>query len=551
MDVSQQERERDALQVELLSSAGLPVDATEHDVANAPFQSIVQSINDPAVVLLNAEGRITFWNAGAERLWGYRDTEVIDQPFALLFTVDAVDRNCPQLELKTARREGRAEHAHWHVHKGGGHFWGSGVTTPVQDRELLGYLCIIRDLTEQKLGQEKSLGHEAIQRDRIAELEAANQQRDKFLATISHEIRNPLAPILTALQVMQQHAAEENTIQQQTRGVIERQIRQLAHLVDDLLETSRFQAGKLQIRREPTDLRAVLERAAESAWPFIHDRGHELKLSIGREPIWLHGDPTRLEQVFLNLLHNAAKFTDCGGQISLTVRLSKDQVVVTVSDNGIGIPADMLQEIFKMFTQVDHSQQQSQEGLGIGLSLVKQLTEMHDGSISVRSDGPNLGSEFSVHLPISTERKSQNAIVDRDHINASGGLRILLADDNRDAAFTLSIILKGSGNEVRTASNGIEALELAETFQPDVVLMDIGMPKLNGYQTAQRMRQQPWGRSALLVAVTGWGQEEDKRRTEAAGFDHHLIKPIELSELRRLLATHPQSDRQTIVVAQR
>ncbi len=375
----------------------------------------------------------------------------------------------------------------------------------------------------------------------IGQLRDADRRKDEFLATLAHELRNPLAPIRNALHILR--LADGNTESvEKVRSIMERQLQQMVRLVDDLLDASRISRGKITLQKERVQLATVVQSAVEVSRPLIEAGGHELTVSVPPEPLFLDADLTRLAQVLANLLNNAAKYTNRGGHIWLTAEREGSDVVVAVEDTGIGIAADMLPKIFEMFTQVDRSLERSQGGLGIGLSLVKRLVEMHGGSVEASSDGPGKGSRFVVRLPVvlSLAQDSQRVTGGGERGGPLAGRRILVADDNRDSADSLAVILRMMGNEVQTVYDGLGAVEAAEAWRPDLVLLDLGMPKLNGYAVARRVRQQPWGRHMVLVAVTGWGQEEDKRRSKEAGFDHHLVKPVEAADLERLLAESQQ-----------
>jgi CheY-like chemotaxis protein/two-component sensor histidine kinase len=322
--------------------------------------------------------------------------------------------------------------------------------------------------------------------------------------------------------------------------MIERQVQQMVRLVDDLLDLSRISRGKTELRQERVELAAVLYSAVETSRPLIEQSGHELTVTLPPEPIPLDGDPTRLAQVFSNLLNNAAKYTAGAGHIWLTAEREdgSGSVTVRVRDNGLGISEEMLPLIFEMFTQVDRSLERAQGGLGIGLTLVKRLVEMHGGTVEARSKGPNRGSEFAVRLPVASEMKPTEK-----RAMASGGeniisrpkRRILVVDDNRDSVESLAMMLRMMGNEVRTAFDGIEAVDAAGTFNPEVILLDIGLPRLNGFDAARRIRGQEGGKNMVIVALTGWGQKEDRRRSQEAGFDHHIVKPVDPATLEKLL----------------
>jgi PAS domain S-box-containing protein len=365
-------------------------------------------------------------------------------------------------------------------------------------------------------------------KDSEAALKEADRRKDEFLATLAHELRNPLAPIRNALQLIRQVGGEES-IRNQATTMMERQVAQMVRLIDDLLDLSRITRNKLELRKEWVEFAVAVQSAVETARPLIESFGHTLTVSVPTEPILLHADLTRLAQVFSNLLTNAAKYTDRGGSISLVAELDGIELVARVRDNGVGIPADMLPHVFDMFVQVDRSLEKSQGGLGIGLTLVKRLIELHGGRVEANSSGPGRGSEFVVRLPIlvniaaTSRRPSPSNGRTENKLDA----RILIADDNKDSAESLAMLLQLRGAEVRTVHDGLEAIETAKAFQPDLVLLDIGMPKLNGYDAARRLREQPWSGKATIVAMTGWGQPDDKRRAADAGFDHHLTKPIE------------------------
>jgi PAS domain S-box-containing protein len=366
-------------------------------------------------------------------------------------------------------------------------------------------------------------------------LKESDRRKDEFLATLAHELRNPLAPIRNGLQIMRLSSDNPEAVEQ-ARIMMDRQLGQMVRLVDDLLDVNRIGRGKLELRKSRVELAAVLNNAVETSRPIIETGGQQFTVSLPSQPIFLDADMTRLGQAFTNLLNNAAKFSEPGGRIELTAERQGSDVVVRVTDCGIGIPPEMLHKIFDLFTQVDRSLERARGGLGIGLTLVKRLVEMHGGSVEARSDGPGRGSEFVVRLPILIESPKVAVPEQSPEQPARTALRILVVDDNHDLARSLAKLLKLIGNETHIAHDGLEAIELAARVSPDVVLMDIGMPKLNGYDAARRIREQPWGKELLLVAVTGWGQDEDRRQSQEAGFDEHMVKPVDFTALTRVLA---------------
>jgi signal transduction histidine kinase len=374
----------------------------------------------------------------------------------------------------------------------------------------------------------------------------ADRRKDEFLATLAHELRNPLAPIRNAVQIMRL-AASNQEVTEQARQTIERQLAQLVRLVDDLLDLSRITRNKIDLRKERVVLASIIQSAVEISLPLIEASAHELKVALPPQTVWLNADLTRMAQVVANLLNNAAKYTPERGRIWLTAELTsrereRPEAVIRVRDSGIGIPPDMLPHIFEMFAQVETSRDRAQGGLGIGLTLVKSLVEMHGGSVQATSAGPGQGSEFTVRLPIASQVPTTGA-AGRAHEEEADkkvpARRILVVDDNRDSAESLGLLLQMMGNEVRIAHDGRSALEEAGAFRPDFALVDIGMPGMSGYEVAQRLRERPELRGVVLIALTGWGQEEDYRRSYEAGFHHHLTKPTDLAALKKLLTSLP------------
>lgn len=366
-------------------------------------------------------------------------------------------------------------------------------------------------------------------------LRDADRRKDEFLATLAHELRNPLAPMRTAVELLRMKGADIPELQW-ARDVIDRQTQAMTRLIDDLMDVSRINQGKVKLKREQVELAKIVLGSVETSHPLIEEMGHELTVTLPPGPVIVDADPIRLAQVILNLLNNAAKYTERGGRIDLRAELQGSDVVVSVTDTGIGIPADKLPTLFEMFSQVEGALSRSQGGLGIGLCLVKRLVEMHGGSIEAKSDGPGRGSEFVIRLPIVVEQTyPRPAIHDVENAKLISNLRILVVDDNRDAAESLAMLLTAMGNNVHTAHDGEEAVAAARKFRPDVVLCDIGLPKLNGYEACRRMKEQAWDKKMILVAVTGWGQDEDRRRASEAGFDYHMVKPVNLNNLCNIL----------------
>ncbi len=367
----------------------------------------------------------------------------------------------------------------------------------------------------------------------VAGLREADRKKDEFLATLAHELRNPLAPIRNAVEFLRMKGPQQPDLEN-IRDMIDRQVRQMTRLVDDLLDVSRISRGKISLQKQRVSLSLIVSNAVEACRPMLESQGHTLEVALPPEPLYLEGDTTRLTQVFVNLFNNAAKYTPAGGHVWLTVERQGSDVVVRVKDDGSGIPATMLTRIFEMFVQVDRSLERTTGGLGIGLTLVQKIVDMHGGRIEAHSEGPGKGSEFVVRLPLTVGAGAETG--GGHPVSYVTPLRILIVDDNRDAADSLAMMLRLKGHEVYTAYDGIQAVETANSLRPDVALLDIGMPRLNGYEAARRIRTQPWAKAVVLVALTGWGQEEDKRLAEEAGFNSHFTKPVDTVALESLLA---------------
>jgi signal transduction histidine kinase/CheY-like chemotaxis protein len=377
-------------------------------------------------------------------------------------------------------------------------------------------------------------GHLVERQKTEQQLRNADRRKDEFLATLGHELRNPLSPILNSLEILKLSGAFEDARTAPACAVMERQVHHLNRLVDDLLEVSRITRGIIEVKKELLDLSAIVKAAVETSRPLLDNLRHEIRLDLQTDQICVAGDPVRLTQVFANLLNNAAKYTNHGGLITIATRCENGEAIVSVKDNGIGIAANVLNQVFDMFMQVDRSTRRSQGGLGIGLTLVKSLVQMHGGSVEAKSDGPGLGSEFIVRLPL-LEAAAMPQETQR-RIQPLPERRILIVDDSRDGGESLAMLLRVLGAEVALAHSGRQALECVASFQPDVVLLDIGMPGMDGYEVARRIRANPAYRSMQLIALTGWGQDEDRQRSAAAGFNHHLVKPADVDKLRQLLS---------------
>jgi PAS domain S-box-containing protein len=513
------------------------------------------SIGD-AVITTDTEGRITSVNPVAELLTGWAQQDAQGEPLERVFQIVNEESRRPVenpalLALREGKIVGLANHTIL-IARDETERAIDDSAAPIKDEQgnILGVVLIFRDVSERREDEarlrqsEAELRQVADENARLVEaLKESDRRKDEFLAILAHELRNPLAPVRNAVQIFRAKGPPVPELQWATE-VIDRQIHQMTRLVDDLLDVSRITRGKIELRKERIELAAIVSSAVEAGRPLLEKWGHELTVTIPPLPIHIEADLTRLSQVLLNLINNAAKYMDQAGRIWVTAELQGPHVLIRVRDTGIGIPREMLPRIFDMFTQVDRSLERSEGGLGIGLTLVQRLVEMHAGTVEARSEGPGQGSEFIVCLPVAAavEAEVEGTAGAEKEVEAPSALRILVVDDNQDAADSLGMLLGMMGNEVHTAHDGLEAVGAAAAFQPDVVLLDIGLPKLNGYEAARRIREQQGGAEILLVALTGWGQEDDRRQSREAGFDHHMTKPVEFEALQKLLAeTGPRS----------
>jgi PAS domain S-box-containing protein len=485
------------------------------------------------VLVTDVKGRLTLMNPAAEALTGWSLAEAKGKRWYEVFVVAPEDaREGVESPIDRVLREGRVVHERDPLmlkSRSGGTIPIAYSAAPVQahEEQVSGVVLVFRDESDRRRTE--------------LTLQNADRRKDEFLATLAHELRNPLAPICTGLELLNMSPEEPKTAEE-IRSMMQRQAQHMVRLIDDLLDVSRITRGKLELRMSRVELDEIVRDAVAATRPLLNEAGHRLSIRMPDRPICVYADANRLTQVLTNLLNNAAKYTPHGGQIDLAAELSHGEVTMTVADSGIGIPAEKLNSVFDMFTQIHEGPRAGHTGLGIGLTLVKRLVEMHNGKVEVHSRGPNLGTTFIVRLPVLSEPpgESNGAQPEAQQVPLMKMRRILVVDDNADALESLSRLVGLMGNEVRRAHNGLEALEVGRTFQPEIVLMDLGMPGLSGYEAACRMRQESWGRDLMLIATTGWGQEEDRRRTAEAGFDRHLIKPIGMAALQEALGASPQ-----------
>jgi PAS domain S-box-containing protein len=489
--------------------------------------SIVTSSPD-AIISCTPDARIVTWNHAAERLFGWGPGEVIGQTVAILVPPER-SHEWEASFRKINQSESVAQYETVRLRKDHSLIDVSVTLSPViVDGKMVAVSAIFRDISERKRLEQEVQNY-------VEQLQAADRRKDDFIATLAHELKNPLAPIRYAGEMLGLCEPGDSDFQW-GRRVIDRQVSQLTRLIDDLLDVSRITRNKLALKKQRVLLTDIINSAVDAVRPVINQNWHRFSATLPEESLYLDADAVRLTQVFINIVNNAAKYTPQGGRIRLSAKREDDKVIVRISDNGIGIDAEHLAHLFDMFYQADRSFEQATGGLGIGLTLVKRLVEMHGGTVEVHSAGKNQGSEVTVCLPVLVEPTPVSKSVERAEGKSTVPRRILVVDDYPNAAESLARWLRRVGNEVRTALDGIEGIQIAEQFRPDIVLLDIGMPKLGGYETAERIREQPWGERMVLVALTGWAQEEDQQRTRKSGFDAQLVKPIDRTELAALLA---------------
>ncbi len=496
------------------------------------FNLLAGDAKEYAIFLMGLDGKVICWNAGAERLFGYSSSEIIGQHFSRFFSPEDTLTGFPEHELEAALADGGSDSTCWHVRKDGTRFWCRAHVTPLlnENKQTRSFARVMHDLTESEATN--------AQRQRADGLAEANRSKEEFMALLSHELRSPLSPIRNALSILRQIKTNDPIITQ-AGDIIDRQVGVMVRLVDDLLDISRITKGKLRLTKERVELRIVVNQAAGSVRPFMDARKHEFSISLPTTPVWVDGDPGRLEQVIVNLLNNAAKYTDTHGLIRLSVLSEGGEAVIRVRDNGVGIAPDVLPQIFELFTQVDGSLGRSYGGLGIGLALARNLVELHDGRLQAHSAGLGKGCEFTVKLPLLSPAVAPESITVLDpRPIPERSLRVLVVEDNVDAGDSLSLLLRTYGHEVDVARTGPTALEMAAASPPDVMLLDIGLPGMDGYQVAQRLRAKPEFKHVVLCALTGFTPSEaDRQRQQETGFDHYYIKPVNLNTLLELFNT--------------
>ena len=489
------------------------------------FRLLVEGVKDYAIFMLDPGGHIVSWNLGAQKNKGYEASEIIGQHFSVFYPPEVAAIGWPEQELRNALRDGRFEDEGWRIRKDGSRFWASVVITALHDAtgRHRGFAKVTRDLTERR---------------RVTALEDEGRRVTNFLAMLGHELRNPLAPISNALELLKREKTESAVIAH-TRDIIGRQLRQMTRLVDDLLDVGRITSGKIHLESKPVRLRDAIAEAAEAVRPLIESKSQTLHLQYQEADPWISGDRARLIQIVSNLIHNAAKFTHNSGNVHVSLSQVGEDADISVRDDGPGIPPKDLQRIFDLFVQGEQNMARSQGGLGLGLSLVQQLTTLHGGRVSAFSTGrPGEGSEFVVQFqttqpPIATLEAEPRPV---------GEQRVLVVDDNVDAAETMALLLEALGYKSSVAHGGLPAIEAVKAQDPDVVLLDIGLPDLNGHEVARRLRAEMIN-PPPLIAITGYGQASDRDTSLEAGFRAHLTKPVDVDKLTALLEQLLESPR--------
>ena len=486
------------------------------------FRLLVERVQDYAIFMLDPEGRITSWNIGAERIKGYTADEIIGRHFSIFYPPEDVATDKPGKNLRVAIAEGRVEEEGWRVRKDGTRFWADVVITALfgEDGTLQGFAKVTRDLTQKR---------------RIEALQEADRQKNEFLAVLAHELRNPLAPIRNALYLIGRPGADGTTIAK-AHAIAERQVQHMARLLDDLLDVSRVSQGRIELSRERVDLGVLARQALDGIRSLAEDREQLLALDAPVTPVFVDADPTRVDQVLMNLLSNAIKYTRPRGHIRVSIAREQDDAVIRVRDDGMGIPADMLPKIFDLFVQAQPHARHGGEGVGIGLTLVRKVVELHGGTVTASSAGPGQGSEFTVRLPAAeTVERARTDSAEQAAAVLPEPVRVFVVDDNADLAESLVLMLRFMGNDARAFYDGQSLLDAVAESPPDLVILDIGMPGMDGYALARRLRITNAARQLYVAALTGWGGPQDRLQSRAAGINEHLVKPVEPKALERVL----------------
>ncbi len=491
------------------------------------FRLLIDNVRDYMICMLGPDGVVQSWNRGAQLIMGYAADEIVGRHFGTFFPRSDVALGKPARELAFASARGRVEEEGWRVRKDGSMFWANAVVSAVFDGEhrLRGYAKVMRDMTDRR---------------RLEQLEKSSRRMNEFLAMLGHELRNPLAPIRNSVSILQLEALGSPTLKS-CRDMIDRQLTHLTRLVDDLLDVGRVTTGKIALQKEPVAIGDVLLRSVEASRGMIDSRGHVLALDVPSAPLHVNGDVTRLAQVFQNLLNNAAKFTPNGGRIGVSVASDDGTLVVRVRDNGMGIGSEAMANIFDLFAQETARINPSESGLGIGLTVARSIVEMHGGTIEVSSEGEGKGAEFAVRLPLAPAKSAERDAAEEPRALTTNRLRVLVVDDNRDAAESLALLVRMMGHDARHVYDGASAVALAGEFHPQVALLDLAMPRTNGFDLQKQLRAIDSTRPMTIAAITGLGQTQTRRQALDAGFDQFLVKPVAIQNLVDLFAGVPRN----------
>lgn len=497
------------------------------------FRLLVESVRDYAIFMLDVDGKVMSWNSGAERIKGYKAPEIIGQSFTRFYTEEDLKNQKPWHMLHQARQYGSTREVGWRVRKDGTRFMAEVVITALYDTNgvLQGYAKITRDRRQE---------------DRIKTLETEGRRLNEFLAMLAHELRNPLASLRNAITLMEVPKLSPAKLKW-AQGVIHNQTEHLTRLVDDLLDIGRITNGKISLYIEQLDLKEIIQRGIDTNFHLLKSRQHDVKLYLPDEAVHVEGDKVRLVQVISNLLNNAAKYTAPGGAIDIATETKDHSVILSIKDNGAGIPPDLIDKVFDLFQQGERGIDRADAGLGIGLSLVRQIVKMHHGNIEARSAGVGQGSEFILTLPVATATAKpavpsvpvvslhDDKIIAIANPACAANLRVLVVDDNRDAADSLAMLIETIGNHAKTVHDGLSVAEVARQYRPDLVLLDIGLPGMSGYEVARQFKNDVDLRHIRLVALTGYSQALDKQMAKDAGFDEFMVKPLPLERLKTLM----------------
>ncbi|WP_061125694.1 hybrid sensor histidine kinase/response regulator [Caballeronia catudaia] len=490
---------------------------------DATFRLLVDSVREYAIFRLSETGIVSTWNPGAQRVKGYAADEIIGRHFSVFYTPDQRANGRPEEVLRRALSTGQYSEEGWRVRKDGSLFWASIVVSVIRDGDgrLLGFAKVVRDMTERR---------------RLEELEASSRRMNEFLAMLGHELRNPLAPIRNAVGLLQQQSLPTADILRRTRDIVDRQLAHMTRLVDDLLDAGRITTGKVRVTPAPVSIQEVIDRAMEAVRPKVEAKDQTLDVGLPNEPVIVNGDMTRLIQVIHNLLDNASKYTHAGGLIRLQALHVDWMISISIEDNGRGIAPESLDVVFDLFAQEKDPDASTEEGgLGIGLTLARSLVELHGGRIEVQSPGAGRGTKFTVWLPAYKENPQFASRETRPLGPRTPQIKVLVVDDNHDSADSMEMLLEALGHNALKAYSGAEAIDIAASFRPELVLLDLSMPLVTGYEAIGRLRDVARNDALVVAAVTGFGQAEDRQRTQAAGFDAHLTKPVGLAELESVL----------------